>query len=176
MVIRTDPKEFVLNESKGLRVLEAVESLYGPIVRKNNLQLQRGPYTVVAVMDESQDVNPLRLEGQYIDLYDPTLPVLNGITIEPGRQKLLYDLKKRPSGTAILAEAGRSYDIQRKRHSLSYTTKGPAETVNRSRISIPSKPSSVEAESGSWEWDESSKTLLLEFPNNPDGVSVLIRW
>ncbi|MBO5634218.1 MAG: hypothetical protein J5907_02210, partial [Bacteroidales bacterium] len=62
------------------------------------------------------------------------------------------------------------------RRSFSYITKGPAGTMNRSRVSIPRKPLSVEAEGCSWTWDENSRTLLLEFQNNPDGVPVLIRW
>ena len=176
MVLRADPKEYVMNPSGEAAVLKAVEDFYGPLAKKNHLKLERGPYLVAAVMDETPDQNPLRLEGSFIDLYDPNLPVLDGITLPPGSRKLLYDLAKRPLGAAILAEAGRSTDLRSSRRSFSYITKGPAGTMNRSRVSIPRKPLSVEAEGCSWTWDENSRTLLLEFQNNPDGVPVLIRW
>ena len=176
MVLRADPKEFVMTPGGETAVLKAVEDLYGSLSKKNYLRLERGPYMVAAVMDETPDMSPLKLEGKYIDLYDPSLPVLDGATLPPGSRKLLYDLDKRPDETAILAEAGRSTNLRRTRNSLSYITKGPAGTVNRSRVSLPKEPLSVEAEGSSWTWDEDSRTLLLEFQNNPDGVSVLIKW
>ena len=157
-------------------MLEAVEDLYGPLAPKNHLTLERGPYLVAAVMDETPDMSPLRLEGTFIDLYDPSLPILDGASLPPRARKLLYDLDKRPKGAAILAEAGRSAGLRKTRNSLSYITKGPAGTINRSRVSLPQEPLSVEAEGCSWTWDEDSKTILLEFPNTPEGVPVLFRW
>ena len=176
MILRTDPKEFVMNPGGEAAVLKAVEDLYGPLSKKNHLKMERGPYLVAAVMDETSDLSPLTLEGKFIDLYDPLLPILDGATLPPGSRKLLYDLDKRPHGAAILAEAGRSTISRSPGRSLSYITKGPAGTVNRSRVSLPKKPLSVEADGSSWTWDEDSRTLLLEFQNNPDGVSVLIKW
>ena len=176
MVLRADPKEFVMTPGGETAVLKAVEDLYGSLSKKNYLRLERGPYLVAAVMDETPDMSPLKLEGKYIDLYDPSLPVLDGATLPPGSRKLLYDLDKRPDETAILAEAGRSTNLRRTRNSLSYITKGPAGTVNRSRVSLPRKPQNVEAEGSSWTWDEDSRTILLEFKNNPDGIPVLIKW
>ena len=176
MILRTDPKEFVMNPGGEAAVLKAVEDLYGPLSKKNHLKIERGPYLVAAVMDETSDLSPLTLEGKFIDLYDPLLPILDGATLPPGSRKLLYDLDKRPHGAVILAEAGRSTISRSSGRSLSYITKGPKGTVNRSRVSLPKEPLSVEAEGSSWTWDEDSRTLLLEFQNNPDGVSVLIKW
>lgn len=176
MIMRADPKEFVMVPGGETVVLEAVEDLYGPLAPKNHLTLERGPYLVAAVMDETPDMSPLRLEGTFIDLYDPSLPILDGASLPPGARKLLYDLDKRPKGAAILAEAGRSAGLRKTRNSLSYITKGPAGTINRSRVSLPQEPLSVEAEGCSWTWDEDSKTILLEFPNTPEGVPVLFRW
>lgn len=176
LLLRRDPKDFVLTPGEdALRV--AVERLYGPIEPRNHLLLQRGPYTVAAVMDEGPSHEELVLEGSYIDLYDPQLPVCQGLRIAPGTQKLLYDLSCRPRGAAILAEAGRSYPVRTRKGQLSYLNKGPEGTQNRSRISLPERPQSVDVSAPfRWDWDPASRTLLLEYPCRPDGVNVSITY
>ena len=160
------------------QLLTAVERHFGPLEKKNYLLLERGPYDIVAVMDESVSDKPLQMEGKYIDLYDPALPVYDGIQIAPGTQKLLYNLDRRPRGAKILAQAARSFNVKSKRKSLSYTSIGPDGVLNRSRISLPKEPAQVICSSNEakWEWDEASRTLLLEFPNAPNGVEVQIKW
>ncbi len=177
-VIRKDPKEFAMAENGPEQLLTAVERHFGPLEKKNYLLLERGPYDIVAVMDESVSDKPLQMEGKYIDLYDPALPVYDGIQIAPGTQKLLYNLDRRPLGAKILAQAARSFNVKSKRKSLSYTSKGPDGVLNRSRISLPKEPAQVICSSNEakWEWDEASRTLLLEFPNAPNGVEVQIKW
>ena len=56
--------------------------------------VERGPYTIAAVMDESSSKEPLKLSGLYIDLFDKGLPVLTVKQINPGEQGYLYDLNK----------------------------------------------------------------------------------
>ena len=132
---------------------------------------------VAAVMDEGPSHEELVLEGSYIDLYDPQLPVCQGLRIAPGTQKLLYDLSCRPRGAAILAEAGRSYPVRTRKGQLSYLNKGPEGTQNRSRISLPERPQSVDVSAPfRWDWDPASRTLLLEYPCRPDGVNVSITY
>ncbi|MBQ3658942.1 MAG: FAD-dependent oxidoreductase, partial [Bacteroidales bacterium] len=76
--------------------------------------------------------------------------------------------------------ASRAYDIVKKGRTFSFTAKSPIETVNASRILLPSVPKSVLV--GDAEcfdpacWDALSKTYLLTFDNNPDGVKVKIIW
>ena len=43
----------------------------GKLTEKNNFYLERGPYVIAAVMDESVSDEPLKIEGCYIDLFDP---------------------------------------------------------------------------------------------------------
>jgi len=52
------------------------------------------------------------------------------------------------------------------------------------RVLFPSMPTKCtiinqegnELENATWEWDEKSKTCLLSFENNPNGVSVFFKW
>lgn len=185
-IIRHDPKEYVLATGGDKQLLEVISALYENAMKgeklelKNNFTLERGPYTLAAVLDESVSTDPHVLKGCYIDLYDPTLPVLSEKRIEPGTQSLLYDVSKAGKAPKIIAAASKAYDIKSGRHSFSFTAKSPSETINVSRILLPRKPKSVSVDGkdvlGEISWDEASKTCLLKFSNNPDGIEVNISW
>lgn len=186
-VVRHDPKEFLLTPDGHKNFVADVDALYKKVsgkslVRKNDYRLSRGPYELVAVVDEGVDASPSVLEGKYIDLFDPELPVLDKVVVEPGRQAMLYDLKriadkKRPQ---VLAAASREYDEKAAAGSYSFTAKSPAETANVSRVYLPKAPKSVKIngkESYSPAlWDASSSTYLLTFENSPEGVPVSFSW
>ena len=178
-VLRYDPKDYVMMDGGDAMLLHAVESLYGPLQWKNHFLLDRGPYKIAAALDESVSDEPYVLEGLFIDLFDPALPVLTEKVVEPGSQAFLYDLRKAPKAPAILAAASRAYELRKTAHTFSYTCKGPAETFNVTRILLRRKPSSVLVDglpAGEYSWDDASRTLFLRFPNNPEGVRVEIRW
>ena len=160
---------------------------------KNHFLLDRGPYKIAAALDESVSDEPYVLEGSFIDLFDPTLPIVTRKELQPGTQAFLYDLRKAPKAPAILAAASRAYDLHRTTRTFSYTCKAPAETCNVTRILLRRKPLSVlvdgqpacdlvgdpagaPAGSAVSAWDPATRTLFLRFPNTPDGVRVEIRW
>ncbi len=178
-VLRYDPKEYVMTAGGDAMLLFTVESQYGALQWKNHFLLDRGPYKIAAALDESVSDEPYVLEGSFIDLFDPALPVLSRAVVRPGAQAFLYDLQKAPKAPAILAAASRAYDLRKTARTFSYTCKAPAETVNVTRILLRRKPLSVLVDgqqASDCAWDSASRTLFLRFPNNPDGVKVEIRW
>ena len=183
-ILRNDPKEYVLEAGADGKLLEAVEKMYaidgGVVEYKNHFRLTRGPYELVAVLDESVSDEPFRIQGLFIDLYDPELPVFSEKEILPGTQGLFYNVQSAGKAPRILAAASRAYDIVKKGRTFSYVAKSPVETVNASRILLPRRPRSVwvDGEEVLDEacWDAPSKTYFLRFDNSPDGVRVQIRW
>ena len=178
-VLRHDPKEFVLVPGGEAVLLKAVENLYGPLEMKNHFVLDRGPYKIAATLDESVLDEPYVLEGSFIDLFDPTLPIVTRKEVAPGTQAFLYDVRKAPSAPAILAASSRAYDLHKTGHTFSYTCKSPIDTYNVTRILLRREPVSVLVDglpAPDSSWDPASRTLRLRFPNNPDGVKVEIRW
>jgi len=175
-IIRQDSKEFVLRDDSV--IVEAVKELYpGEICFKNNLVLDRGFYRIAAVMDESVSDEPLSLDGLYIDVFDPSLPVVDCKQVLPGTQALLVDMSRiDKTKPAILASASRAYGESFDGRVYSYLAKSPINTHNVSRVVLPSKPTKVTIDGmESFEdarWDDASSTYLVEFENNPDGVSV----
>ena len=135
---------------------------------------------MVAVLDESVSDEPYILEGRFIDLYDPLLPVFTRKEIRPGTQGYFFNLDKAGRAPKILAMAGRAYDARRKGRTFSFIAKGPVETINASRILLPAKPTSVMVNSQETidpaRWDEVGNTYFLSFDNDPEGVRIDIRW
>jgi hypothetical protein len=185
-VIREEPKDFVLTAGNDETYFSVVKKAFetspnkGKLETKNNLYLERGPYIITAVMDESVSPEPLILKGLFIDLFDPELPVLKTKTVNTGEQAYLYDVtkikeKRKP---AILCSASRIYDEIVTKEFYSFVAKSPVNTNNVTRIYLPEKPKTVTVKDviSEYSWDEFSHTCLLKFENDPDGVPVTINF
>ena len=177
-VLRHDPKDYVLSAGGDKPLLDAVETLVGRLRGTNVLTLSRGPYRIAAVLDEGVSSEHYREEGYFIDLYDPSLPVLDCIDLAPGEQGLYYDIRKAGRGPRILAAASRAYGEHRCTRTFSYSCKAPANTENVTRILLPAEPVQVLVDGAScpFTWDPRSRTCFLRLPNSPDGVFVSIIW
>ena len=191
-ILRQNPKAFVM-ESNGdedyMRIIKKAwqtDAKEGELQLKNNFYLQRGPYDIVSVMDESTNVQPYTVNGLVVDLFDPELPVLQKKVVQPGSQAFLYNIsrsknKKQPQ---VLASACRVYDEKTSAKSYSFVCKSPLNTVNRMRILLPAAPKKISVTNDKKvalpdikkEWDTASHTLLLGFGNSPEGIIVEISW
>lgn len=180
-IIKEDPKNFVLKADGGEQYVATVKEAFGGNLEvKNNLYLERGPYDIVAVMDEVADKTPYVIKGPVVDLFDPKLPVLNEKVVEPGSQAFLYNINRIKDKTKpkVLAAAARVYDEKVSAKEYGFTAKSPVNTINAMRVLLPAKPKEVLTSDKDFtqSWDEASHTLYLGFDNSPDGVKVNIKW
>ncbi len=187
-VVRTDPKEFVLAANGDKKLLDIVSDMYqnrakaGKLSYKNSFYLQRGVYDLVAVLDENADSTPYVIEGALIDLFDPKLPIYHRKEILPGEHAFFLNVLrvKDKSKPQVLASASRVYQESVQQNSYSFVAKSPINTTNVSRVLLPKIPQSVLVNGAEMfknqYWDKQTKTYLLEFENNPEGISVLIKW
>lgn len=192
-VIRKDPKEFVLKEGSDKEFIATVKRMYeekakaGTLEFKNHFYLERGAYDLAAVLDEGSISNePYIIKGRLIDLFDPTLPVLTEKVVQPGEQAFLLDINriKDQDKPQVLCGAARTYEEKVGKKDFSFVAKSPINTTNVMRVLLLGEPESVviadakgnalvEATS---QWDAQSKTCLLTFENNPEGVKVSFKW
>ena len=190
-LIRQNPKEFVLNPSADKGFLDVVRNAYekdakaGTLTFKNSLYLQRGPYEIVAVMDETADIKPYVIKGPVIDLFDHTLPVLQEKVVKPGEQAFLYNVSRvaDPAKPKVLATASRVYDEVITKNGYNFICKSPVNTINSMRIFLPAEPKNIvlsDQKGGKVEfkssWDAYSKTAYLSFDNQPDGIKIDLTW
>ena len=191
-ILRQNPKEFVLDANSDLPLIDLLKRAFekdaeaGELVFKNNFYLERGPFDIISVMDESVDSQPYEVNGPVIDLFDPALPVLHIKSVRPGTQAFLYNLGriKDKSKPQVLASASRVYEEERNVQNYNFQVKSPSKTINSMRILLPSKPTSFRISNSKDEeitllkssWDIGSGTLYLRFENDPDGIDVNINW
>jgi hypothetical protein len=159
-------------------VSEAVQAAEGKFIERNFIRLRRGPYVIVAVLDESLDNQPLRLTGRFVDLLDPTLAVHQEMQVDPGTQAFLLDLQHvRGPRPLLLAAAGRVETWNVEADTLTYTLSSPEGVLTSTRILLDQPPQSVLVDGqppDASAWDEATKTLLLRHPGRPEPVVVRI--
>lgn len=186
-ILRCDPKEYVLTAGADKKFLDTVCMLYkdrakaGEIGFKNSFYLERGPYDIVAVMNESVSDDPYTVTGTLIDLFDPQLPVLKSKKVAPGYCGYFLDIDRiKSKGPQVLAASNRVYDESVSKHSYSYIAKSPVNTTGVSRVLLPEAPSSVLVNGkevfDASAWDAASHTYFLSYENSPEGVSVKFEW
>ncbi|MGV8962467.1 MAG: hypothetical protein ACOH2V_03700 [Candidatus Saccharimonadaceae bacterium] len=191
-VIRKDPKEFVLEVRKDKEFVEKVKYLYEEKTNgkslefKNNFFLERGPYDLVSVLEESVNEEPYVIKGLLIDLFNPQLPVITEKIVIPGEQAFLYNLERVENSQKpqVLASASRIYDEVSSKSNYSFIVKSPIRTTNSMRILLPSAPVKVlikdhnnnQIQDYKYDWDQKSKTYWLEFENDSEGIKVDIKW
>ncbi len=189
-VIRQDPKDFIMQANGDKALISTVKYLYenkakaGALQFKNSLYLERGFYDLAAVLDEGISKEPLVIKGKLIDLFDPKLPILIEKKINPGEQSFLLDINRveDPSRPQVLCGAARVYDEKIAGCTYSFVAKSPANTTNVMRVLLPSKPKLIVVkdtqgkvmEEATSQWDGKSRTVLLIFENNPEGVQVIM--
>ncbi len=187
-VVRQDPKEFVLQAGSDEPLLSLVEQAYqkdakaGKLQYKNYYTLSRGYYDLIAVMDESVNDESYTVKGLYVDLFDPLLPICTYKTVRPGEQAFLLNLKKvsRKKVPCVLCGAARVYDAKTVNGKFTFLTRSPSNTRNVMRVLLKKAPVKVVAmHNGSavnikCDWDNVSKTCLLQYDNYSDGVTVTI--
>lgn len=190
VIMRNDPKEFVLKATSDDEYVNTIKKLYeahggGAMKYKNNFTLTRGPYELVSVVDENVDQSPYILKGKLIDLFDPEIPVLDQKQVNPGEQAFLYNIGKvkNPKTPQVLAAAARVYNEKISKNAYAFVAKSPLNTTNVMRVLLPAKAKDitvtdtagkpVEAKTS---WDAESKTFFLSFENSPNGVHVKLGW
>ena len=191
VIMRNDPKEFVLEKNKDEEFVATIKKLYNSDVKsgelefKNHFALTRGPYEIISVVNENKDQSPYTVKGKFIDLFDPEIPVLDEKQVNPGEQAFLYNIGsvENPQLPQVLAAAARIYEEKATNNSYFFVAKSPLNTTNVMRILLPEKPKTIEVGDSTGaslqtesSWDEGSKTYFLSFENSPEGVRVKFSW
>ncbi len=190
-VIRKNPKEFVMETDNDEEYVQVIKGLYenntkeGELQFKNSFYIERGPYDLIAVMEEGINQQSYVTEGLFIDLLDSNLPILSRKEVLPGEQAYLYNMKRVDNRRKpqVLATAARVYNEIVENKSYQFIVKSPINTTNVMRILLPTAPQEVKVFNNenrpmeyTQSWDATSKTCFLSFENSPEGVHVELTW
>lgn len=143
------------------------------------LLLHRGPYVIAAGLDETDGLPEKTIEGEFIDLFSPTLEVRRSVKLSPGSRVLLMDLakidRKQPR---VLASASKVLAVEQSAGKLRFHSEGPEGVTCATRIALPSEPKSVtvDGQPAETNWDAGTRTVLLTYANSPQGRWVEVVW
>ena len=190
-LLRDNPRDISSDKEKANTLRKIASDLFKRVRPKENwreqnfIELYRGPYRIVSVLDESISESPHHFTGRFIDLFDPNLQILEEVSLDPGSRGLYLDLDKvADKAPFVLATANRlewaSLSETTSYISFSFLAKGPKGTRAATRVLLKDKPKNVRAtdpirkEEYSFEiaWDALNKTALLRYDNHPEGVSI----
>jgi hypothetical protein len=191
-ILKDNPKEFVMVKDGDKKLMDIIARIYNTkiknekLILKNSFTLKRGPYLLSSVMTESISKQPLTYKGEFIDLFNPNLPIIEKKLVIPGTQSLLYDLStlKGENHPKVLVSSSRIYRQRSTLNQYSFIAKAPINTTNNMRILLSRKPKSIKLRKKDGEdiklnissWDKKSRTLFVSFENHPTGVYVFINY
>ena len=133
-------------------------------------------------MDESINTKSLTLRGRFVDLFDPTLPVVTEKVLRPDERVLLYDLnwaRKNGAKAKVVAAGARVKQEVADADHLQCVLRGPKGTHATARVLLPNAPAAVKTEPSialKQQWDASSSTLWLAFDNCAENIEMRITW
>ncbi|TLS53922.1 hypothetical protein FE782_00775 [Paenibacillus antri] len=149
-------------------------------MESNTMIARRGPYISIQALSQ-----PAIVHGNYLDLYDSRLSVVSKAELLPYSSALLLDISKMiKTKPSLLFVNGEVIEKQEAMELTSYVVEGPADARAIARLGSDQRyPVGVTAESAEgqtvnvqWEWDNSSRTLLVGHMHDPTGVRVAIHW
>jgi len=177
-VLAENPSTLQQTAAGGETVRAAVQAVLKvlniPWQAQHYLRVDRGPYAIVSVLEESVSSEPFLLEGRYVDLLAPRLGVFSRKALAPGERGLYYNLDwqcgARPEAR-VVAAAGRVREEVAGERQVRFIIRGPAKTTAAVRLQLPRAAQEVRlqpARDFEQRWDEASRTLLLVFEHALD--------
>ncbi len=152
----------------------------GKLQTPGHFIMRRGPFVVAHAMD-----CPVELEGWFVDIFDPDLPVVDGIHLAPGGSGLYRDVVQTLESEEmpkVLHATHRLVSQQSQGNETRFTVKGPAETPAVARLFFGKREildvSATTADGRKIEVDVKNEkpTARLKFANDPDGVDVVVTY
>lgn len=152
---------------------------------RNYFMIQRGPYRIAAVLDESLHDKPLVMNGHFVDLFDSQLQVKKQVVVHPDENALLFDLNYYNYGedVEVIAASSRIEDLRQSNNGFEMSVRGPEQIQAVARVYCPEKPVEAKMKVGTdeqsikWDWHEESKTVLLHyFHDSEKETKVQVKW
>ncbi len=127
------------------------------------------------------------LVGQFIDLFDPTLPVISYKEIDAAGEALLCDISGTDLSVPRYVYGGGSLmsAVKESADSTVFSISGPAGTTISTRLmcadgTYPEKVTAVDANGNAISvieiWDNDTDSLLVQIMGSPEGATVTVTW
>lgn len=141
----------------------------------NHLIINRAPYIIAAVLDESINDEPLVITGMYADMFKPDFEIVTEKILYPNDKALLFDLNS-INGTEIIGTSVRIDNLREASGKIELTVSGAAEFTAYIRIKTTFVPSKafIDGNEISLTFDSKSSTALLSFESTIGSRNITI--
>lgn len=169
----TNPCRFSFSRenAEGFRafVKEVVSYKYD-LAFSNKLEIERAPYIISAVLDESISDEPAVYKGLFADMYTSDFAVITEKTVHPGGNTMLCDLTKITDDTAIIGSSVRICSLEHEDNTVTIGAIGAGRFTANIRVKLPFVPAAavIDGEACEMSYNAESKTALLTFPSMAD--------
>ena len=169
----TNPCRFSFSRenAEGFRafVKEVVSYKYD-LAFSNKLEIERAPYIISAVLDESISDEPAVYKGLFADMYTSDFAVITEKTVHPGGNTMLCDLTKITDNTAIIGSSVRICSLEHEDNTVTIGAIGAGRFTANIRVKLPFVPAAavIDGEACEMSYNAESKTALLTFPSMAD--------
>ena len=179
LYVGISPGWFSLTEQGSLLVRALARFCYGDGYREASAFIaDRGPVKAVRTLGKQLD-----LEGNFVDLLQPTLPLVQNPSIPPHSWGLYATAGRLATGSPhILAVSGRERVRVETAGLVAFVVQAPAGTTGSCRVwtggrrLAGAKAFTYYGLPVPLDMVPSSGTVLVQYPNNPDGVIVRMAW
>lgn len=149
----------------------------------NYFVMRRNSYIVAACFTESVSDRPLYLSGLFVDMGKPDLPICREVTVDPGREKILFDLNTVSTETLrVVGTSLRVLHLKIDEEGFQMVIQGVSEVNAYVRLRIPHrivKLTAFEKDNAipvSWEEDIESQTLLINLYSDGEKITITGFW
>lgn len=141
----------------------------------NHLIIERAPYTIAAVMDESINDEPLVITGLYCDMFSPDFEVVTTKTLFENDKAMLFDLTK-AKDFEIIGTSVRINSMVSENNRVILNIRGAKMRTANIRIKLPFEPISAKIDNceAKLTFDSLSSTALISFPNVTGDREIII--
>ncbi|MCB1127641.1 MAG: hypothetical protein KDM81_14200, partial [Verrucomicrobiae bacterium] len=169
-----NPTDLARRADGDSEIVDAVRAAAGAFVawrETNQLLLRRGPYVIAAGLEESVPGAAKRLNGRFVNLFDPELRLQTRIELAPGTRFFLLDLDRATqTGPAILASACKTQPLAPSLSGFDCLVEGIANTQGIALLRSPDRPEHITLNDivlTDWDYDDATRLLRVQFPNQP---------
>jgi len=144
------------------------------------LSLHRGPYVIGAGLEESVEGAARRLQGRFVNLFDPELKVQHSIALQPGARVFLLDLDAvKSEKPRVLASACRALPTRLDGGTMAWTVEGVGNSPAIILLATSRPPRSLQLERqrlDSFTYDAAEGLLYIRFANEARPRELLIEF
>ncbi len=150
-------------------VANAAKDVGLDFIERDYFLKRRGPYLIGAAITESVSDEPLVLNGNFVNLFDASLEVVNQVIARPGERVWLLDLDRvGTKAPVVLASSCRVESLEQNdsEKTVAIEATSPSEIEAISLLKLDAEPAAITVNGNAPDetrWDEQSKTFFFKF-------------